>query len=372
MLNEPQGRAGLLSCACDIFPPDETTQGRGPPRLALLTTAFSFSIVAQVLAFAVLPLAGATLAPSPAAATVPLILMLVGAAAASFPASFLPGQFGRRAAFALGASLGIAGAAIGAWGIATGQFAGLCLGAFWLGTAQGFGLFYRHTASSGAPSGGRAIATVMGGASLAAVAAPVIVQTAQRLAGPLAPAAALAGAGLMLLGALVAAAGLPGRIEVAGEAPVWSASARDFAAISGAAALAWAGMSFLMASAPLLMEGCGLGFGASSSAISWHVLAMWAPTAVIGAGGWRLPAVPAVLGGLALVLLGCAVVHFQASAPGFDISLIIGGCGWSLATLGSTLWVHGQGVPPRLLLALHDLGLFAGAIGGALAAGALV
>ncbi|HTV32601.1 MAG TPA: hypothetical protein VME69_05805, partial [Methylocella sp.] len=215
-------------------------------------------------------------------------------------------------------------------------------------------------------------AVVMGGASLAAVAAPLIVRTAQDLAGPLAPAAALAGAGLMLLGAMAAAAALPGRIEVAGKESVWGASACDFAAMSVAVAVAWAGMTFLMACAPLLMEGCGLGLGASSSAISWHVLAMWAPAAVVGAGGWRLPAVPAVLGGLALVLLGCAVVRFQASVPGFDISLIIGGCGWSLATLGSTLWIHAQGVPPRLLLALHDLGLFAGAIGGVLVAGALI
>ena len=45
------------------------------------------------------------------------IAMLLGAATATFPASFLLDAFGRRAALALGASLGIAGGLIMAWAL---------------------------------------------------------------------------------------------------------------------------------------------------------------------------------------------------------------------------------------------------------------
>jgi hypothetical protein len=362
----------LLACACDIDPPDETTPGVRVPALALIAASFSFSIVAQVLAFAVLPLAGAILAPSPSASTVPFVLMLIGAALASFPASVLPGRFGRRSSFALGASLGVAGAALGAWGIVAGQFAGLCLGAFWLGTAQGFGLFYRHAAASGTQAGARAIALVLGAASLAAIAAPAIIRIAQEVAGPLAPAAALIGAGLAQLGVLTLALWLPAGIELAETERGWRGSdTRGFLVISAAAALAWLGMTWLMAGAPLLMAGCGLGLGAASSAISLHVLAMYAPAAAIGATGWRPREAWTVGAGLALLAMGCVAARFQTTAPGFDFTLIIAGCGWSLATLGATLWIHKRGAPPRLLLALHDFGLFSGAICGALLAGAL-
>jgi hypothetical protein len=297
MFHEPRGRAGLLGCACDIDPPDEGLPSGRPPALALMAVGFSFSIVAQVLAFSVLPLAGAILAPSPEASTAPFVLMLVGAALATFPASVLPGRFGRRSAFALGASLGVAGAVIGAWGIAAGQFTGLCLGAFWLGTAQGFGLFYRHAAASNTPSGARAIAIVLGAATLAAAAAPAIIHLAQDLAGALAPAAALIAAGLAQLCVLTLAVALPSGIEVVDQEQSWSADTRGFVVISGAAALAWLGMTLLMVSAPLMMAGCGLGLAGASSAISSHVLAMYAPAAAIGAMGWRPPATRTVFRG---------------------------------------------------------------------------
>lgn len=65
------------------------------------------------------------------------------------------------------------------------------------------------------------------------------------------------------------------------------------------------------------------------------------------------------------------LTRMQTSAAGFDLALIIGGCGWSLATLGATQWVLARGAP-RWLLALHDFALFAAAVCGALAATAVV
>ena len=117
------------------------------------------------------------------------------------------------------------------------------------------------------------------------------------------------------------------------------------------------------------MAGCGLGLGAASTGIAWHVLAMYAPAAIIGAAGWRPPAAATTYFGLALLTLGRVAASRQTIALGFDLALIIGGCGWSLTTLGATHWMHARGEPPRSLLALHDASLFAAAACGAVAAG---
>jgi hypothetical protein len=97
---------------------------------------------------------------------------------------------------------------------------------------------------------------------------------------------------------------------------------------------------------------------------------MYAPAAAIGAAGWRPPAGLTTVSGLGLLAMGCLAAQTQTGALGFDLALIVGGCGWSLATLGATQWIHARGAS-RSMLALHDFSLFTAAVGGALAAGAL-
>ncbi len=114
-------RAGRLACFCppgapspgaDLAILDET---RWSPGVATLAAGFALSVLSQSLALGVLPLAGRLLAPTPILMAAPYIAMLLGAATATFPASFLLDAFGRRAALALGASLGVAGGLVMAW-----------------------------------------------------------------------------------------------------------------------------------------------------------------------------------------------------------------------------------------------------------------
>ena len=53
----------------------------------------------------------------------------------------------------------------------------------------------------------------------------------------------------------------------------------------------------------------------------------------------------------------------------FTLSAALLGIGWSLVTMGTTLWVHEDGEPSRWLLGLHDGALLGSALLGALAAG---
>ena len=95
----PEPRAGMLVCVCDPQL-DAPANDNGPRAVSTfgLAVGFAFAVLAQTVASAALPLAGAQLAPRPELVTWPFAALLLGAALASFPASFLRDAFGRRTA----------------------------------------------------------------------------------------------------------------------------------------------------------------------------------------------------------------------------------------------------------------------------------
>ena len=144
------GRAGRLDCVCA---PGEDEASRAGVALARLCAGFGLAILAQTLVLAALPVAANVIAPRPELIGLPYAITLAGAALATFPASFLLDSFGRRAAFSLGASLGVAGGLLAGWAALHREFGMLCVGALWLGLAHGFALFYRHAAAASAGGG---------------------------------------------------------------------------------------------------------------------------------------------------------------------------------------------------------------------------
>ena len=179
LLPEIAARAGRLVCFCPPGMPVDGAQRRGP---ALLAAGFALSTLSQTLALGILPLAGAMLAPRPELATLPYMAMLIGAAVATFrviPARCLRAPRLLRAR-RLAWRGGRAGARLGA---RPNAFLPFCLGAFWLGVAQGFGLFYRHEAAMGGGAMGRAmlLAVVFGSGALAGLVGPAILMAGATL-----------------------------------------------------------------------------------------------------------------------------------------------------------------------------------------------
>ncbi|QXX76518.1 hypothetical protein [Methylovirgula sp. HY1] len=370
-LEPAKARAGQLFCSCDA----EVTEAEGlgeRPALMRVAAGFGLTVVVQSLYVAVLPIAGAQIADRPELATLPYALTLVGALAASLPAAMLTDAFGRKSAFALGASLGLAGACLAAWSIIQQQFIGLALGSFWLGIAQGFGFFYRHSAALNAKNKAQAIAVVLGAGSIAAITAPGLLSFAQNAAGPFAPAAALVFAGVTQCLLLALCLTLPGkRIAAVRPAQATQISASYlWATLVGG--LAWLGMALAMAGSPSLMAGCGIGLAGRSEIISWHSLAMYAPAAFFGLVLPNPKGEIFVAFGIVLLAAAIAVLTRLASFLDFGLAMIAAGSGWSLIMFGATLVIHAKGAPSRPLLALHDAVLFSGAIMGALAAAFLV
>ena len=362
-------RAGQLFCACDSdgLP---LAVGREPDRasISVMAVAFALSVLAQILTVSVLPLVSAPLAPNPQAVMWPYIALLTGGALSSFPASILLDLFGRRAAFALGASLGLAGGMMSYWAVVHGQYVGLVIGVAWLGMAQGFGLFYRH-AGAMASQGGAGLVFAAGMA--AALLAPVLMGVMDRLAGPIAPAATLVVAGLVYLLTLGVAIRLPAR-KIGHDEADGLPDRPAYVVMLGATALAglaWAIMTGVMAHAPMIMAGCGIGFSASAVAMALHMMAMYAPGLLIGRWVASWGGLLVSLSGLLLLLVGVVLLTMQTAFLGLSLALVVAGAGWGIATIGASAWLHQGAQPTTTQLALHDMFLFLAAIAGAASLG---
>lgn len=363
-------RAGQIFCACDIDGlPLELDAMPKDASILRMATAFGLTILSQVLALSVLPLASASLATPQSALPLPYLALLLGSALASFPASFLMDMFGRKSAFALGASLGLAGGILAAWALYERQYPAFMIGVLWLGMAQGFGLFYRHAAAMSGGAGG----VVFGAGVVGALVAPFLISLLAWFFGPLTSAATLAASGLVSLVMLGLAVTLPSRrIEI--ETDERNIKRPSWTLVLGAtkiAALAWFGMTGIMAHAPLAMAGCGMSMSMSSIAMAAHLSAMYWPGFVIGRLVVRLGAFPTSLIGLAMVGIGGVATLYQSHVIGFTLAMSFAGFGWGMATIGATAALHRAGRPSPSALALHDIALFLAAMLGAAAFGRL-
>jgi len=371
-LQASRARPGRLACLCDGVDAPEDDSGRHTANIVLLAAGFAFSVLSLILTLGMLPLIGGMYAPRSSLGSLPFAAFFVGAMAASVPASFLLDSFGRRAAFALGASLGVAGGLILAWGLLHSQFQAIVLGAFWLGIANGFGLFYRHAAAGLGLSGRRnAVSILFGAGAVVGLVAPSLAVFAENLAPSTFVGSALLAA-LAHVGALALAVALPARrvLPVEGGAATLSWRKAFIPTVIGT--FAWFLMTALMSATPLAMVGCGFHGTDVTGAISWHVLAMYAPALFVsrlpqGVSVWRIAfaGLTGLVAAIILYLIGDSVFVFT-------LSLVCLGIGWSLSILAATLLLYDSGTPSSVLLAAHDGILLAGAILGAVAAGWIV
>jgi hypothetical protein len=123
-----------------------------------------------------------------------------------------------------------------------------------------------------------------------------------------------------------------------------------------------------MVAAPGAMAGCGIGVPLAFSAISWHVVAMYAPAFFTGIFARRIGALATSACGLALIAVAWAIEGAAHDYWRFTAALIIVAIGWSFATAGASLRLYARARPSRAMLAAHDALLFVSAIAGAVAA----
>ena len=260
------------------------------------------------------------------------------------------------------------------------------LGLLVIGVGGAFVQQFRFAAADNAPPAfkARAISFVLAGGIITAVIGPQIVIFTRELLAPVMFAGSFAA--ILVLAAVGAAdpvvparrgrkAGVTvGADRCAGPA----ACARSSRSRASSSALlcavgSYALMSFVMTGAPLAMVGCGFSPDEATLGISWHVMAMFAPSFFTGALITRFGAERIVAAGL-LLLIGCAVVALSGIALWqFWTALILLGLGWNFGFIGATAMVADTYRPSEKgkVQGLHDFVLFGSVAFASLMSGAV-
>jgi MFS family permease len=289
---------------------------------------------------------GSELAPTPALATLPVSLLVVGLAASVVPAGALIHRFGRRAVFAGSALQAAVGCVLAGYAVATGRFWLFCAAAFLLGSNNAIVMQYRFAATEYVEPAraSRAIAVVMTGALIAAWLGPeVAVRYADLVPGAHHAGSFYAGA-LLFVAASVLLSRIPasspgGAADPAPPRRLAEIAAQPVFRVAVLGALvSYAVMSFIMTATPISMHVVdGHGEVATARVIQVHLLAMYLPS--LGSG-WiiaRLGERPVIVAGT-LLMTACVGVAAAGghSALHYGWALGVLGLGWNLLFIAAT------------------------------------
>jgi len=325
---------------------------------------------------------GAGLAPTPALATLPVSVLILGLAASVLPSGALIRRFGRRAVFTASALQAAIGCVLAGASIRAGSFTGFCCAAFLLGANNAVVMQYRFAAVEYVESAraGRAISIVMSGALAAAWLGPEIaVRAANLVAGAEYAGSFFAGTGLYLAAALMLLRLAPSSVPLhfAAEPPrplAEIAAQPDFRVAVLAALVSYAAMSFIMTATPISMHVMDHhGEMATARVIQAHLLAMYLPSL---ASGWiigRFGDRPVIAAGAVLMAACIAIAAFAGHAVmHYFWALVLLGIGWNFMFIAATTLLTRTYRPHERIQAqtLNDFLVFGAQAGASLAAGA--
>lgn len=283
-------------------------------------------------------------------ATAPVTAYTLGVALGALPLAWLVRRVGQRNGFISGTVATAVGGAVATLALFNANFWLFALGLLVIGFGGASVQQYRFAAADNAPSHfkARAISTVLAGGVVMAIVGPQVVIFTRDLFAPVMFAGSFAAViGLAALGAIILSfLRLHDRQAVAVAAsnapvrPLGTILRQPRFIVSLLCAIgSYALMSFVMTGAPLAMVGCGFTPDEAALGISWHVMAMFAPSFITGRLIARFGKETIVAVGLVL-LVGCAAVALSGIALWqFWSALILLGIGWNFGFIGATAMV---------------------------------
>ena len=311
------------------------------------------------------------LAADKSLSTLPVTGFNIGVAVGALPAAMLMRAVGRRNGFVSGAFVTALGGAIAALGLLQRQFWLFAMGMAVIGFGGAFVQQYRFAAADAAPPvfKPKAISWVLGGGVFAAVLGPQLVIQTKDLFAPVEFAGAFVSViGLGLVGVAVLAT-LKFEDHVDEAAPVAAGTERSLATIARqprfivaflCAVTSYALMSYLMTGAPLAMVGCGFSQTEATLGISWHVMAMFAPSFITGNLIARFGKETIVATGLVILIVCSLVALSGVELWQFWLALILLGVGWNFGFIGSTAMLTSTytSAEKNKVQGVHDFALF--------------
>ncbi|WP_449373149.1 MFS transporter [Arthrobacter psychrolactophilus] len=282
-------------------------------------------------------LVGLSLAPIPALVTLPLSLIVVVGTGCSFIAGHAAARYGYRPVMVAGSLTAIAGGLISAIAVASDSFTLFCLGTALTGGYRAVGGFLRFIASDYAPPAQRerSLALVMYGGIAAAALGPFAAVAASHAALQPYVGSCLLIAALGIV-ALCLALTMPPATNTASEPkqPAIEIRSQRSNPHFQQAVLVLAGsgliMTLVMASGPLANDHAGHSSAIGASMIQWHLIGMFAPSALSALLLKRYGSfITNLLGGVVMIL-GCAVAIFSGSGAAMIVTLTLVGIGWNI------------------------------------------
>jgi len=351
----------------------------------VLSLAQAFNGAVGPIAIALGAIVGAQLMPQNIGlATLPVAGYSVGAALFALPVAILTKTFGRRTGFIIGAAIGMLGACLASIAIFNTHFWLFCAGFLLLGGSGAFVQQYRFAAADQGSDKfkARAISWVLTGGVLAAIIGPkTAIFTKDLFSGTPHVGAFIAIAGLLSIGIVILMFLRPvtrtSAIDTAQTSPERSLSTimrnPTFIVALLCAISSYGLMTFMMTGAPLAMtHHHGFSEGQAIDGISYHVMAMYAPSFFTGLLIVKFGK-PLVIGaGLTLLLMCAGVALAGLELWNFWTSLILLGVGWNFGFIGSTalLGETYSAAEKNKVQGTHDFILFSFVAAAALLSGA--
>ena len=322
--------------------PDRTGAGN----VIRLAVAQALGGANSTVLYATGAIVGATLAPRPVLATLPISIFVVGMAACTLPSGAIARRWGRRASFLAGTGSGVMSGLLAAVAVVFGSFWLFCFAGFLGGAYAAVVLSFRFAAADCvAPlQRPRALSAVMAGGVFAGVIGPQLVTYTMNLwpaylfaATYVAQAAVAAVSAFVLLGVRLPTLTAE---ELAGGRPLGVIVRQPrfiTAVICGV--VSYLLMNFLMTAAPLAMHICGLSQENANLGLQWHVIAMYGPSFFTGRLIARFGARRVIAAGLAVTAASAAVGLTGVGVGHFWVTLALLGLGWNFGFVGASALV---------------------------------
>ena len=283
-------------------------------------------------------------------ATAPATGFNIGIALGALPAAFAISTLGRRGGFIAGAGMTGLGGLVACFALLNSNFWLFALGLVFIGVGGAFVQQYRFAAADAAPPEykPKAISWVLFGGVFTAILGPQIVIHTKDLFAPYTFAGAFAGVVVLaILGALlISFMKAPDPISAAAKASELPPRSRKeiitqpvYAVGLICAVGSYMLMTFLMTGAPLAMVAAGCTQEQAFLGISWHVLAMYAPSFFTGSLIVKFGRERIIIVGLMMLVITAMVGLHGESLWHFWSALILLGLGWNFGFIGATAMV---------------------------------
>lgn len=321
---------------------------RAMHNIAILTLAQALNYSLAPLAMAIGGLSGDyLLAEDKSLATLPVTCFILGPLFGALPAAMLMKAVGRRTGFMFGAAIGFCGSGVAAYAILLDAFPLFCISLLVIGISIAFAQQYRFAAADfgSAAIRTRGLSWVMGGGLAAAVIGPQMALAFSDFFSPVLFAGSFIGGMIatsigffVLLGLksvpiseeVVATAETPAR-------PLGEIVKQPmFLTALACASTSYMSMALVMTAAPLAMIICGYSTDMATTAIQFHIMAMFAPSFFTGSLIVKFGHTRVIGFGLFLFFV-CSIIALSGiELANFWAALIALGIAWNFGYIGGT------------------------------------